>query len=222
MDPLIGVSITRVNSHRWIFGSSIICERVEDSRLKPTNEIVHWQDGDSTFYLRKNTESLALAGDSEIDRIHLAGTSAAVWSIGDIAICKVHGWCEGLELEADTIRFVRQYAGEVPVPEVVYTWIDHELNRTFLITKRVSGETLDQAWPRLDKIKRERIADENCTVLHYTCHENVTIVSNGDRMWSLRTSIVGTRSKIPSVMDSKNRWTFFVKCPCGSHEKRVY
>lgn len=114
----------------------------------------------SIFYLRKNTESLALAGDSEIDRIQLAGTSAAVWSIGDSAICKVDSWCQGLELEADTIGFVRQYAEEVPVPEVVYTWIDHELNRTFLITKRLSGEKLDQAWPWLDKIKRERIANE--------------------------------------------------------------
>lgn len=38
--------------------------------------------------------------------------------------------CEGLELEADTIQFVRQYAGEVPVTEVVYDWIDHELNRS--------------------------------------------------------------------------------------------
>lgn len=114
----------------------------------------------STLYLRKNTESLALAGDSEIDRIQLAGTPAAVWSIGDSAICQVDSWCEGLELEADNIRFVRQYAEEVHVPEVVYTWIDHELNRTFLITKRVSGETLDQAWPWLDKIKGERIANE--------------------------------------------------------------
>lgn len=65
MDPLIGVSVTRVNSHRWIFGSSIICERVEDPKLKPTNAIVHWQDGSSTLYLRENTESLALIGDSE-------------------------------------------------------------------------------------------------------------------------------------------------------------
>lgn len=160
MDPPIGASVTRVNSHRWILGSSIICEKAEDSKLKPTNEIVHWQDGGSTFYLRENTESLGLAGDSDIDRNYLAGTQVAAWSIGDNAICKVHSWCEGLPLEADAIRFVRQYAEEVPVPEVVYTWIDHKLDRTFLITKRINGETLDQAWPRLDKIKRERLADE--------------------------------------------------------------
>ena len=107
--------------------------------LNLTNEIVHWQDGGSTIYLQKNIDSLALAGDSEIDRNYLAGTQLAVWSIGDNAICKVHSWCEGLALEADTIQFVRQYAGEVLVPEVVYIWIDHKLDRTFLITKQVSG-----------------------------------------------------------------------------------
>lgn len=161
MDPPIGVSVTRVNnSHRWILGSSIICERVEYPKLQPTNAIVHWQDGGNTFYLRENTEPSTLTGNSEIDRIHLAGTSAAAWSIGNHAICKVHGWREGLQLEANTIQFVRENAPGVPVPEVIYSWIDHDLNRTFLITKRVSGQTLEQAWPRLSSSQRIQIAED--------------------------------------------------------------
>lgn len=143
-----------------MLGSSIICESVENRKSKPANAIVDWQDGDRTYYLYESTaNSSALAGDEEIDRIHLGGTGAAVWSIRNNAICKVHAWCEGLELEANTIRFVRQSAEEVPVPEVIHTWIDHDLSRTFLITRRVSGQTLDQAWPRLSSSQRIQIAD---------------------------------------------------------------
>lgn len=168
MAPPIELSITRVNTHRWTLGSLIICEKVEDPKFKPANAITHWQDGGSTFYLRENADSSTLAGDAVTDRIYFAGTGAAVWCIGENAICKVHAWCEGEELEADTIRFVRQNAGEIPVPEVVHTWIDHDLNRTFLIVKRVSGQTLEQAWPRLSSSQRIQISDDvarYCVVL---------------------------------------------------------
>lgn len=160
MVPPIEVSVARVNPNRWILGSSIICESVEDQKLKPTNTIVNWQDNGRTFYLQENTDSSTLAGDVEIDRIHFAGTSAAVWSIGNNVICKVHAWCEGLELEANTIRFVREHAGELPIPQVIHTWIDYDFNRTFLIIKRVSGQTLQQAWPRLKLRQRKQIAND--------------------------------------------------------------
>ena len=112
------------------------------------------------FIFERNTDSSPLADDAAIDRIHFAGTSAGVWSIGENAVCKVHAWRKELELEANTIQFVRQHAKEVPVPEVIYTWIDHKLNRTFLIMKRVSGQTLEQAWPRLSSSQRIQIADD--------------------------------------------------------------
>ena len=182
MVPPIEVSVTRVEPRRWILGSEIICEKVGNQKLKPANAIISWQDGGSTFYLRGNTDSSTLAGDAETDRIHFAGTSAAVWSIGENAICKVHAWCEGLELEADTIQFVRQHAKEVPVPEVLYTWIDHKLNRTFLIMKRVSGQTLEQAWPRLSSSQRIQIADDiarYCVILAKNTSSMFKSVSGG-------------------------------------------
>ena len=63
-------------------------------------------------------------------------------------------------MEAEKIRFVAEKAPEVPVPEVVYTWIDHDLDRSFLITKRVEGEILDKAWPKLSPPQRTQIADD--------------------------------------------------------------
>lgn len=161
MIPPIGSSVARIDIHRWIMGSSIICEKVTNPVSKPENAIIDWQDGDNTFYLRerRRNDSSMSEGDPDIDRIHVGGTSAAVWSIGSKAFCKVHAWCEGLELEANTIHFVSEKAFGVPVPEVIHTWIDRNLNRTFLITKRVSGRTLEEAWPQLSSRQRTRIAD---------------------------------------------------------------
>ncbi|KPM39857.1 hypothetical protein AK830_g6710 [Neonectria ditissima] len=160
MFPPIAVSITRISPHGWILGSSMLCERIENPEVKPANVIIDWQDGGNTFYLRKRTANDMSGGDAEIDRIHVGGTSAAVWCLGENSFCKVHAWCEGLELEANTIRFVGDKASEVPVPEVVYSWIDHDLNRTFLITKRVRGQTLERAWPQLSPPQRTRIAHD--------------------------------------------------------------
>jgi hypothetical protein len=123
MVPPIGVSVTRINSHRWAMGSSTICEKVTNPESKPSNAISSWQDRGSTFYLRgRNGDDLsALEGDAQVDRIHEGGTLAAVWRIGDNAFCKVHAWCEGLELEANTIQFARRNALDVPVPELIHS-----------------------------------------------------------------------------------------------------
>lgn len=160
MEPSIEVSVARTSSRQWILGSLIVCEKVDDPKSKPADTIADWQDGDSTFYLRKSSANRLLDGDVETDRIHVGGTSSAVWCLGDNAVCKVHAWCEGLELEANTIRFVGEKAPEIPIPELVHTWIDHDLDRTFLITKRVGGQILGRAWPQLSTLRRIQIADE--------------------------------------------------------------
>ncbi|KAH7304474.1 hypothetical protein B0I35DRAFT_445304 [Stachybotrys elegans] len=129
MLPPIGDSIARIGPQTWILGSS----------ATPKDTIIDWRDGESTFYLRHKNQNDLLSGDPSMDRIHVGGTSAAVWCLGENAFCKVHAWCKGLELEANTLRFVCEKAPEVPVPEVIHSWIDHELNRTFLITKRLTS-----------------------------------------------------------------------------------
>ena len=130
--------------------------------------IVNWRDGDSTFYLRQRNATDLAEGDSAIDRVHTGGTSAAVWCLGEDTFCKAHAWCEGLELEANTIRSVQEKAPELPIPEVIYSRIDHPLGRTFLITKRVRGQTLERAWPQLSLAQRIQLATDVarfCTLL---------------------------------------------------------
>ncbi|KAH9221682.1 hypothetical protein DL95DRAFT_355778 [Leptodontidium sp. 2 PMI_412] len=166
MTPPISTSVRRLTRDRWMLGSSKICERV--TRPIPSNAIISWQDGDGTFYLRERVDGdLSVPKDgSETGLVHEGGTSAAVWSIGANAFCKVKAWREGMELESKTIEFVREKKPEVPVPEVIHTWIDHSWDRTFLILRRVKGQTLDEEWPRLNPDQRMEIANK---IVGYCC-----------------------------------------------------
>lgn len=147
MDPLIDVSITRINSYRQTIGSLTLCEKVTNLESKLSNAISSQQDGSSTFYLKKrNRDDLSvLKGDAQVDRIYKGGTLAAVQRIRDNAFCKVHAQYKGLKLKANTIRFVIKNALSVLILEVIYSWINRALNRTFLITKRVTGQILEEA-----------------------------------------------------------------------------
>ena len=126
MDPLIDVSITRINSYRQTIGSLPLCEKVTNLESKLSNAISSQQDGSSTFYLKKrNRDDLSvLEGDAQVDQIYKGGTSATVQRIRDNASYKAHAWCEGLELEANTIQFARRNALDVPVPELIHSQIE--------------------------------------------------------------------------------------------------
>jgi Phosphotransferase enzyme family len=184
MSPPVELSVRRVRETFWVLGTSMVCEC--DS--KPSaNSIASWTDpAGNIFSVRKISEqeqelkSGSLdAQEAEADRMHQAGTGAAVWRLGD-AFCKVKAWCEGMELEADAIAFARQNAPSVPVPEVLCTWIDHSWNRSFIILRAVKGETLARAWPLLTDAQRQRVASavaSFCEELASTTSSNIQSAS---------------------------------------------
>jgi aminoglycoside phosphotransferase len=87
--------------------------------------------------------------------VHTLGASSAVWAIGNKAFCKVKSWCPGLESEAQTIKFVKERCPQIPVPEVIYEYIDED--RSFLILGRVHGLTLRDAWADLSPSQHDNI-----------------------------------------------------------------
>ena len=80
------------------------------------NEIISWKDGDDILYLRDRVEGDALSPEDGLETglVHEGGTSAAVWSIGANAFCKVKAWHEGMKLESKTIEFIREKTPEIP------------------------------------------------------------------------------------------------------------
>ena len=171
MEPPARESVKRITPHLWTLGSNMMCVKINAQETPPLSSLQSWQDGDSMFCLLPRDEALLTTsgeGDSAIDLIQECGTGGSVWGIGSEAICKVKGWREDRQLEAGTIAFVRDNCSSVPVPEVLYTWIDKPFNRSFLILRRVRGHTLNSAWPYLSASQRLKIAKkvaQHCSVL---------------------------------------------------------
>ena len=171
MEPPARESVKRIDSRLWTLGSTMICSKISAGEIQPLNSITSWQDGDSTFHLvprDRISRTIPNEGNSAVDRIQECGTGGSLWGIGNEVICKVKGWCEGRQLEATTIDFARRNWPDVLVPQVIYSWIDRHLNRTFLILKRVHARTLNAAWPQLSADQRSNIAEEaaqHCLIL---------------------------------------------------------
>ncbi|CAI6095175.1 unnamed protein product [Clonostachys chloroleuca] len=160
INPLVKWSVGQTGPGQWMIGSKIVCERVQDQESKPVDALVSWEYGGQTFYLRKRTpKDPTRTGNTETDRVRGSGVSTAVWCIGDRHF-KAHAWHGGMELESTNIRFVKDKVPSVPVPDVIYEWTDPDFNRSFLVTKEVSGRTLEEAWPHLGSLHRELLAEE--------------------------------------------------------------
>ena len=163
MEPPARESVKRINPQLWTLGSNLICTKFGAHDVHPHNSIVSWQDGNGIFHLLPRDDSLLMnlnEGDSATDRIQECGTGGGVWGIGNEVICKVKGWSEERQLEASTLNFVRDNFTSIPLPEVLYSWIDRAINRTFLIMRRVHARTLNAAWPSLSTSQRQSIANK--------------------------------------------------------------
>lgn len=160
MDPPIEKSILSRGMRCWSFGSMMICEAVE---RVPPDALANWEDETGvTYCVRKSFAIDNAPTQSTTGLYHQAGTSAAVWNIGGVFI-KVKAWRHGMQSESDTIRFVNGLT-KIPTPTVIYSWVDFQDSRSFLILKKVEGVTLDQAWNTMLPERRTCIAQ---TVANY-------------------------------------------------------
>lgn len=153
-------------------GSKFVCEKAAREEIAKSAAAV-WNDDGDFYYLREASDEESFAPNNKAIEcmIHKGGTSSAVWAIGSKVICKVKTWCEGMEMESSTLAFVCINFPHIPVPEVVFSWLDAGMNRTFLLIKRVEGQTLQCAWPSLSSQHRLQIAS---TVAQY-CRDLATL-----------------------------------------------
>ncbi|POR35819.1 Uncharacterized protein TPAR_03986 [Tolypocladium paradoxum] len=166
--PSIVESVKQVSANRWRMGRALLeCERLSpDNLLRPNDgALATWKDGNDWFILRASGDADAGEARTVPDKedgpgdtvrlVHQLGSSSAVWAVGRDAFCKVKTWYPGLESEAKTIAFVREHCPQIPLPDVVYEYIDGD--KSFLILKRVPGRTLRDAWADLSSASRNCI-----------------------------------------------------------------
>ncbi|KAI9770720.1 MAG: hypothetical protein M1840_002970 [Geoglossum simile] len=71
---------------------------------------------------------------------------------------KVKSWQDNMEQESETIKFVKERFGSIPVPEIIHSRTESASQRMFLVLKPVPGETLEEAWTSLSPDQRRNAA----------------------------------------------------------------
>jgi hypothetical protein len=113
-------------------GSKFLCKRATNEI--PKTVVATWRDDDVQYYLVRATSANSLERGAD-GLIYQAGMSSAVWAIGMHAVCKVKAWSDGMERESDTLSFVASRFPHIPLPEIIHSWVDEQLSRTFLILR---------------------------------------------------------------------------------------
>ena len=128
--------------------------------------IATWEEDEYTYVLR-NTKHGGTAPASfvessdEFQLVHEGGTLSAVWTIGREAFCKVQAWNPKQETEDKTIAFVKKITPQITTPDVICAWTEHD--RSFLITRRIEGSTLRDAWESLSLSQRHSVVKSIAT-----------------------------------------------------------
>jgi hypothetical protein len=90
-------------------------------------------------------------------KLFYGASKRGVWSIGSDTILKERP-DEGPRNETKTLRFLANYPA-IPVPKVLHDWVDSD-KRYFVLSERIHGQTLEQAWPSLSESQKIAIADQ--------------------------------------------------------------
>lgn len=174
MEPAIGESVLKLSERSYRVGSSMVCEL---SEAGPRDVLASWQEGENTFIVRKASEQerqSSTNSSSIVTPWYTLAKSEGLWGFGGTVQCRSKAWAEGLEPEGETISFVKMHCPTIPVPEVIFSWIDHEWNRAFTICKRPEGTELGDRWPSLSESQKIAIVHQ---VLGY-CHELAQLTSS--------------------------------------------
>ena len=145
-------SVLRIGRNRWRLGT-YVCEIADEKSPKIT--IANWNDSAQNFILRtlEDTDLDTANAPQATEPFHVGGFSSVVWEIGFHAFCKVKTWNSEIEPEAQIISYVNKVAPEIPTPEVIHAWTEHD--RSFLLLKRAQGKTLESAWSEMSRTQRD-------------------------------------------------------------------
>lgn len=84
-----------------------------------------------------------------------------VWSLGSNVILKDRGGSLPTR-EVPNIQFVQEHTS-IPVPGIIESW--EEGDHTLILMRRIPGEPLSEAWPKLSTEQRENIARQTAEYL---------------------------------------------------------
>ncbi|KAA6412399.1 MAG: hypothetical protein FRX48_03389 [Lasallia pustulata] len=144
---------------QWALGGSMLCERIADSVSAPSDAITTWKDGQGVDYCLRLTTRLPVPPyDDDNAPATPWNRHTAIFEIGcDVLIKVKYMAANERSTEAEAVQ---KLAPSVPVPEAIHFWHDKELERIFIITRRLHGKMLDDLWHSLKHEDHKQVAKE--------------------------------------------------------------
>ena len=90
-------------------------------------------------------------------KIFYGASQRGVWSIGSDVILKERP-DKGPKTEVITSKFLESHPG-IPAPKILRDWVDGD-GQYFVLTERMQGQTLEEAWSSLSDSQKTAIADQ--------------------------------------------------------------
>lgn len=92
-------------------------------------------------------------------KLFYGASTRGVWSIGSDVILKDRP-DEGpkARVEVQTLNYLATHT-DIPIPKALRDWVDRD-GRYFVMTERIGGQTLEEAWPSLSEPQRINVADQ--------------------------------------------------------------
>lgn len=89
-------------------------------------------------------------------------SNRGVWSLGSNLILKERS-SDPPNFEAPNVRFLASRTS-IPIPQIVEEWQEDD-GASFLLTKRIRGQTLSEIWPKMTSADKERVAKQTAEYL---------------------------------------------------------
>ncbi|ETS81289.1 hypothetical protein PFICI_06291 [Pestalotiopsis fici W106-1] len=87
----------------------------------------------------------------------IADSQRQIWAVGNRFMIKVKPYHAGCKVEIDNVSLVQRHTN-MPAPTIIRSWKDDD--RFFTLQKRVPGETLEAALPRLTQQDLTKIGED--------------------------------------------------------------
>ncbi|KAK4151151.1 kinase-like domain-containing protein [Chaetomidium leptoderma] len=178
-------SVQAIDKNTWLVGGNALLSR----RPCPSTDEPSWSDGSGGYFTISNTTPFPLPEtfphpkeSAALPLVYSAGDQSAVWRAGE-AFLKVHDMRSPLiTREHVTLEFLhRKKPLGFDISSVLYhgEWD----GRYYLVVSRVSGQTLNEAWPTMDELQRQqyvgRVA-EACKEMAEWKGESIAGVDGGE------------------------------------------
>ncbi|KAF3018230.1 hypothetical protein E8E14_013107 [Neopestalotiopsis sp. 37M] len=109
------------------------------------------------FPFKSTTPASQATKPLEVCELLTANAQRQVWAVGNRFVIKIKPYHPGCKVEVDNVTMVQTHTN-MPAPAVVRSWRDGD--RFFTLQKRVQGETLEAALPKLTEEDLTRIGED--------------------------------------------------------------